>query len=276
MTRRFELSGHRGARGLWPENTLAGFAGALRLGVDALEFDVVLSADGVPVVTHDLTLNPDLARAPGGRWIDAPGPSVASLTVADLQRLDVGRLRPGSALARAFPHQAAVDGQAIPTLDAVLRLVGGHAVRLDVELKADPARLAGPVLEAAAAAKVADRVTLRAFDWPALLRSAALTPTMTVCFLTETSDAETLAAIDDAAAGREAEWAPAFEALTPAMVAAAQRLGLRVKPWTVNRAQDMARLIAWGVDGFCTDLPDVARRAMAQAGLPLPPPLAVA
>ena len=62
MTHSIDLQGHRGARGLFPENTLAGFAGALAIGVDALELDVALTADGVVVVTHDPTLNPDITR----------------------------------------------------------------------------------------------------------------------------------------------------------------------------------------------------------------------
>src|SRR5688500_6312798 len=79
-----ELQGHRGARGLAPENTLAGFRTALALGVDTLEMDLGVTRDGTVVVVHDQRLNPDLARAPEGRWVAPPGPAIMSLTLAEL------------------------------------------------------------------------------------------------------------------------------------------------------------------------------------------------
>ena len=284
VSRPFELSGHRGARGLWPENTLAGVAGALHLGVSAVEFDVVLSADGVPVVLHDLVLNPDLARLPGGGWIEPPGPAVRDLSAAALQTLDVGRARPGSAVARAHPKQVAADGERVPTLAALFELVALHpGVRLQVELKTDPARpalspepatLLHAVLRAADAAGVAGRIALRSFDWRGLQHAAVLRPEIPLCYLTPSSGARALLAVRRAAAGAAADWAPGFRGLDRERVAEAQRAGLRVKPWTVNRPADMRRLIGCGIDGFCTDRPDLARVAMAQAGLDLPPALA--
>lgn len=101
----FDLQGHRGARGLAPENTLAAFERALAEGVTTLELDVGLSADDVPVVLHDPALPPDMARGADGRWLTAPTPLLRRLTLAELQAYDVGRARPGSATARAFPKQ---------------------------------------------------------------------------------------------------------------------------------------------------------------------------
>src|SRR6516162_10276 len=97
MRGRIDLHGHRGARGLFPENTLAGFAGALAIGVDALELDVAMTSDDVVVATHDPRLNPDLTRTRDGAWLAAAGPAIRSLRAADLARYDVGRIRAGSA-----------------------------------------------------------------------------------------------------------------------------------------------------------------------------------
>ncbi|HEY7513434.1 MAG TPA: glycerophosphodiester phosphodiesterase family protein, partial [Vicinamibacteria bacterium] len=72
-----DLQGHRGARGLAPENTIAGFALALGIGVTSLELDVLLTRDGVVVVGHDPRLNPDVVRGPDGAWLTPPTPSVA-------------------------------------------------------------------------------------------------------------------------------------------------------------------------------------------------------
>jgi len=101
--RPFDLQGHRGARGLAPENTLAAFARALSLGVTSLELDTVVTADGVVVVSHDALLNPELTRDAEGRWLEAPGPAIFGLTAEALRRYDVGRARPGSRTALAFP-----------------------------------------------------------------------------------------------------------------------------------------------------------------------------
>src|SRR4051812_45929932 len=95
----FDLQGHRGARGLAPENTLAGFERALAIGVTTLELDTAVTRDGVVVVSHDSLLNPDLTRDAAGGWIAAPGQSLHSLTLAELRRYDVGRLRPATAYA---------------------------------------------------------------------------------------------------------------------------------------------------------------------------------
>src|SRR5438874_13628725 len=96
------IIGHRGARGLYPENTLDGFSRAMGLGVEAVELDVAISADGVPVVTHDLRLNPDIVRDANGGWLDPPTPCVRDLSFEQLRAYDVGRLRPGSAYALYF------------------------------------------------------------------------------------------------------------------------------------------------------------------------------
>src|SRR3954452_24727585 len=92
MTRQIDIRGHRGARGLFPENTLEGFLAAAALGVTAFELDVGMTADGVVVVSHDLALNPDLTRDATGAWLDGKGPLIQSLIYKQLQSYDVGRL----------------------------------------------------------------------------------------------------------------------------------------------------------------------------------------
>jgi glycerophosphoryl diester phosphodiesterase len=129
-----DLQGHRGARGHLPENTLPAFEWALGRGVDTLELDVGVTKDDVVVVHHDRRLNPDLARGADGKWIAAPGPTLRSLTFAELQRYDVGRLRPGSEYQKRFPHQQPVDGTRIPRLSDVLQL----KARFNIETKLSP------------------------------------------------------------------------------------------------------------------------------------------
>jgi glycerophosphoryl diester phosphodiesterase len=270
---RLDITGHRGARGLWPENTLAGFAAARALGVDAIECDVILTADGRAAVTHDPTLDPDLVRDHAGNWIAPPGPAVASMTLAALRAFDVGRARPGSALARQFPRQRPVDGARIPVLEEVFAALAGSAVTLDVELKSEPgdadevpAALAACVL-AVAASWPAQRLAVRSFDWRGLLAVRRQRPALPLGFLTETTDPATLRRVLAEAQPGDT-WAPEHAELSPASIAAAHAAGLRVEPWTVNEADDMRRLIDAGVDGLCTDYPDLARAVSRQRAVP--------
>ncbi len=276
VPRAFELCGHRGARGLWPENTLAGFAGALGIGVDAIELDVMLSADGVAVVTHDARLDPKMARNPDGTWLAPPGPRVADLPLAALRRYDLGRARPGSAISTAHPRQRAVEAEPIPTLREVVQLLAGTRVRLDVELKSDPADPAPDALVATVLAVTASRpqLAIRSFDWRALAGTRARRPSLPLGFLTEAATTADLDATRRVARPGDA-WAPHHRHLSAALVGLAHASGLLVKPWTVNDPADMRRLLALGVDGFCTDDPDLAHPVLREGGRAVPPPVVV-
>ena len=105
----FDLQGHRGARGLAPENTLEAFRTALAIGVSTLELDLAMTRDGILVVSHDSVLNPDHTRGPDGKFLAAAGPAIRSLTLDEVKRYDVGRLKPGTSYAARFPHSG--DGR---------------------------------------------------------------------------------------------------------------------------------------------------------------------
>ena len=112
----FDLQGHRGARGLAPENTLAAFETAIKIGVTTLELDIAMTKDDVLVVQHDLRLNPDTTRGPDGTFLNESGPAIGSLTLAELQRYDVGRINPTRLMRALSRTQRAVDEERIPTL----------------------------------------------------------------------------------------------------------------------------------------------------------------
>jgi glycerophosphoryl diester phosphodiesterase len=281
MGRVFELQGHRGARGLFAENTLEGFLATLTLGVHSVELDVAVTADGVAVVVHDPVLNPDLTRDSSGAWLSGPGPAVRSLSLEALGAYDVGRMRPDSQTALRHPRQASFDGARIPTLAAVLRASAGSFVDFDVELKTDPDRpdltvspqtMAEIVLATATEAGALDRLVVRSFDWRGLAHLRRVAPDLRLAWLSQEAGQQTASAVAYAATGSVLQpcWAPHHATLEREGLEAAQALGLRVVPWTVNEGADMARLIAWGVDGLCTDEPDLARAVMVQAGLELP------
>ena len=115
----FDLQGHRGARGLAPENTMAGFERTLAIGVNTLETDIAISRDGVLLISHDPALNPDITRGPDGQFLSARGPVIWLTDFAELQRHDVGRLKPGTRYAEQYPAQQPSNGARLPKARAV-------------------------------------------------------------------------------------------------------------------------------------------------------------
>jgi glycerophosphoryl diester phosphodiesterase len=195
-TSSFDLQGHRGTRGLAPENTLPAFARALEIGVSTLELDTGVTSDGVVVVAHDSSLNPDIARGPDGQWIEKKGPAVHELTYEALARYDVGRLKPGTNYAKRYPAQVAVDGTRIPRLAelfAMVRKSGNRHVGFNIETKLSPAApgetlapepFARKVLEEVRRARMGQRVTIQSFDWRTLQVVQKESPDIPTVYLT--------------------------------------------------------------------------------------------
>ncbi len=299
----FDLQGHRGTRGLAPENTLAAFRRALDLGVTTLETDVAITKDGIPVIAHDPYVSPNLARGPDGAYAPDKNTLIRSLTLAELKRYDIGRLDPGSAYAKQWPRQTPVDGERYPTLVELLQLIkaGGRPVRLNLETKINPERpddtlppeeFTRIVIATLEGEDFVERTTLQSFDWRSLAEARRLAPGIATSCLTMVSGnfdnvtghfgrpSRWTAGLDLAkyensvprlvhAAGC-GTWSMAWRNLTPADLARAHALGLAAIPWTVNDPADMARLVDWGVDGIITDYPDRMRKVMADKGMPLP------
>jgi glycerophosphoryl diester phosphodiesterase len=289
-----DLQGHRGARGLLPENTLPAFQRALELGVTTLEMDIAITSDGVLVVSHDPYLNPDITRNAAGRFLEERGPTIHSLTWSQLQSYDVGRIKPGTEYARQFPDQAPVDGTRFPRLADVFDLVkrsGDDKVRFDIETKVNPDKpeetpapepfaraLVGEIRKAGVAA----RAQIQSFDWRTLQVVQEIAPEIETVYLTVQRRFDNVGAgrpegsrwtagfqfrehgsvpkMVKAAGGRH--WAAYFADLDAQKVKEAHSLGLKVLAWTVNDPAQMERLIDYGIDGLITDRPDLARKLL--------------
>jgi glycerophosphoryl diester phosphodiesterase len=176
----FDLQGHRGARGLAPENTLAAFAKALEVGVATLEMDAAVTVDGVVVVSHDSVLNPDITRAPDGKGLAARGPAIRELTYEALARYDVGRPNPAGGYGKRYPMQVPFDGARIPRLAEVFALVrkaGNREVGFNIETKLSPTApdetlapqpFARAIIAEIRKAGMGSRATIQSFDWRTL------------------------------------------------------------------------------------------------------------
>lgn len=299
-----DLQGHRGARGLMPENTLPGFAKALEIGVTTLELDLALTRDAEVVVMHDPYFEPELTRNANGEWLQRSSPSIRSMTLARVKTYDVGRLKPGSEYAQRYPGQQAVDGTSVPTLGEVFDLVnrsGNQTVRLNIEIKINPEKpaltwppekFAQAVIDAVRAYKMENRVMLQSFDWRALQQVQDIAPEITTAYLTadqrwlsnlqtgipgaspwlnglDVDDFKGSAALAIKAAGGDI-WSPYHREVDADSIELAQQLGLSVIVWTVNETSRMRELVAMGVDGIITDYPDRLHRVMRELGLPVP------
>jgi glycerophosphoryl diester phosphodiesterase len=263
-----DLQGHGGARGHAPENTLPGFERALQMGVTTLELDVGVTRDGVLVIHHDRALNPDIARGPDGQWIAAPGPLIHELTYEQLQRYDVGRIRPGSEYAKRFAHQQAIDGTRVPRLSAIL----SKPVRFNIETKLSaqaphetlaPEAFARALIAEVRKAGAAARTTVQSFDWRTLKVVERVAPEIATAYLTGRGNPEPERV--HAAGGRI--WSPDFTTLTPQTLATARKLGLKLVPWTVNEPADIARVLDMKVEGIISDYPDRVRLELKLRGM---------
>jgi glycerophosphoryl diester phosphodiesterase len=230
---------HRGGAGLRPENTLAAFAHAIALGADGAELDVQLTRDGHVVVFHDHRLKPDLCRGADGAWLAEPGPPIVDCTLAGLERYDVGRPRPATALARAHPDSVPVDGERIPLLAEVIELArrAPKPFHLFIELKtsyadrsvsAPPEELADATLALLEQCDYAARSVLVGFDWPGLIHAKRRAPHIACWFTTlpqgwfragpvpeedEPPPAPALQALRFCAASGTSPWAGGFDAV---------------------------------------------------------------
>ncbi|GAA4238802.1 glycerophosphodiester phosphodiesterase [Actinomadura meridiana] len=254
-----EVHGHRGARGLRPENTLPGFAHAVALGVDAIELDVGLTADNEVVLNHDQTLSPhnlkDTKPAhPGDPAYPYVGKRIRDLTLPQLRTINAG-------------------AGGIPTLTETCALLAPTHITLSVELKTDPTwppheidLLLGTTVEILTSAGLTNRTRLLAFDWRvltqardnhptfgrvALAERKTLTPNTT--WLAGQSPADPVSAAAEIGA---TAFSPEHVLTTPPLVEAAHARALPVIVWTVNTPEEMTRFIDYDVDAIVTDYPD--------------------
>ncbi|MEA3336193.1 MAG: glycerophosphodiester phosphodiesterase family protein [Chloroflexota bacterium] len=279
----FDIQGHRGARGLKPENTLPAFETALDLGVTTLELDLHYTADGVVVVWHD----PDL---PGSKCVaDENGPEIGSrisnLPFEQLQRFQCDR-NPDSS---DFPEQnneptaLAGDNYQVVSLEQLFAFVDDYTnnpektadqrqnaahVQFNIETKrkaddpgaigddfdgVNPGSFERAIVELIEKHGLLQRVIMQSFDHRSLWAVRQLNPDIRLAALTSRGRPDPALYAQQGAT----IWSPRYRDLTSSLLETAHEAGLLVNPWTVNDPAEMQRLIELGVDGLITDRPDL-------------------
>jgi glycerophosphoryl diester phosphodiesterase len=238
------IAGHRGAKMRAPENTLAGFRAARRLGAGWVELDAKLTKDGVVVVIHDETLE---------RTTNGAG-RVESATLAELRRLDAGGW-----------FSPDFKGEPLPTLEEALICIAGEGLGVNVEIKPCPGReretaLASIAVIRAHWPKGHPLPILSSFRRDSLEAAQAAAPDLPRGLLLEKFDPDWLAharALDCRAVH------PKWSTLTETWIGEIKAAGMACLTWTVNDPDAAKRLAGWGVDSIITDAPDLIAAALA-------------
>ncbi|MBC8083726.1 MAG: glycerophosphodiester phosphodiesterase [Hymenobacter sp.] len=269
QTTPLDQQGHRGCRGLMPENTIPAMRKAQELGVTTLEMDVLVSQDHQLLLSHDPFMNADFVLLPNGQPLtkaDAPKYRLYAMPYAEIRRYDVGRR--GNA---KFPRQQKIAAykplltEVIDSAEAYARLKKLPAPRYNIETKTTPtgdgtlhpapARFVALLLAVVRAKGVAGRVTIQSFDPRTLELVHRTDPTLRTALLVQ--NLQSLAANLARLSFRPTIYSPNYQLVTTRLVEACHQQGIRIIPWTVNSPADMAQLIKLRVDGIITDYPDL-------------------
>lgn len=288
-----------------PENTLPGFAAAFAAGVQIVELDVLVTQDDIPVVLHDPALCRAQARDAAGQWLEEASPPVITLSYDQLARYDVGSRNPRAAEGESWPEQARLDGVRVPRLADICALANQPEHRqcwLNIEIKSSPLasqltpppdRLAELVTAEIRAAGLERRTLVQSFDWRVITAMQKAAPQIARSCLSYYPDCAPagqrtiypgspyIGGLDlDGAASvdissqmpalvRQAgavHWAPYFKDIAAHHVKAAKAEGLILSVWTVNEAEDINRMIEFGVDGIITDYPQRVQQLLLARG----------
>ena len=260
---RMLVIGHRGARAVAPENTIAAFETAMRGGADWLELDLNVTRDGVLVVSHDPELKPPICIGPRDQAI------IHELTLAEVRQWDCGAARNP-----AFPRQQPVPGTRMPTFDEVLALAGRGDFGFLVEIKSypkrpeltpSPAAYARMVIQALRRHKLEARAIVQSFDFRTLVEMKRQAPDIRLAALYNGPPRD-FVSISKEGGGAQIV-APEFKLVTAGRVEEAHRAGLQVVPWTANTREVWETLVAAGVDGIITDDPAALAAFLTEKGL---------
>ena len=264
----FDIQGHRGARGLFPENSIEGFRAALDLGVTTLELDLCMTKDAVVVVSHEPWMNADICLMHNGDTI--PKDEQLKYNMYEMSYSAVKKYDCGSKYYPAFPNQKKIKThkptlrEVIEEMEAHVDITGRLAPRYNLEIKRKKGYddvfhppydfFVRAVMMIVQEFGIEDRTTVQCFDIQVLEYLHAKYPDQQLAYLI--ANEEDVSAALDLLTFTPMIYSPHFNLLSEEKIADLHAKDILVIPWTVNETSDMKKLIAMGVDGIITDYPD--------------------
>lgn len=266
--KKLDLQGHRGCRGLLPENTIPAFMKALELGVTTLELDVVVSKDRKLVVSHEPWMSPEICKDTMGNPIpeaDTPALNIFQMEYRDIAKCDCG----------SMPHPRFPDQENMATFKPLLTDVieaaetwckenGVSPVRYNIETKSSPERdsiylplpgdFSDMLMSVIIGSGIQERATVQSFDVRTLQHIHEVYPDQELVLLVE-NDLSAQENLDKLGFIPEV-YSPYYKLVDEALVTFCKQKDMLLIPWTVNEVEDMQRLVNMGVDGLISDFPD--------------------
>lgn len=269
----FDIEGHRGCRGLMPENTIPAMMKALELGVTTLEMDAVITKDKQVILSHEPFFNHDITTGPDGKYVteqDERNLNIYKMTYAQTQTYDVG-LKPHP----RFPNQKRLKAtkpllkEVIENVEAYHKLNGGRTVFYNIETKTQPAtdgiyhpspgEFVNTLMNVINGANIGDRVIIQSFDFRTLQILHKRYPAIKTAALVEDFDKRSLEEQLKALGFKPTIYSPHYSLVNKELIAKCHEQQIKVIPWTVNDKTKIDELKALGVDGIITDYPDLLK-----------------
>jgi glycerophosphoryl diester phosphodiesterase len=269
----FDIEGHRGCRGLMPENTIPAMMKALELGVTTLEMDAVITKDKQVILSHEPFFNHEITTGPDGKYVteeDERNLNIYRMTYAQTQTYDVG-LKPHP----RFPNQRRLKAtkpllrEVIDNVEAYHKLKGGPGVFYNIETKSNPAtdnkyhpspdEYVNTLMKVVHGAGITDRVIIQSFDFRTLQVMHKRYPTVKTAALIEDYDKRPLEEHLRTLGFMPTIYSPAYSLVTKELIEKCHERHIRVIPWTVNDKAAIEQLKGVGVDGIITDYPDLLK-----------------
>ncbi|HMB97321.1 MAG TPA: glycerophosphodiester phosphodiesterase family protein [Balneolaceae bacterium] len=266
----FDLQGHRGARGLLPENTIPSFLKAAEIGVDTIEMDLVVTADSMLLVSHEPWFNHKISTKPNGEPVtesEAMDLNIYEMTYEQTQQYDVGKRGNPD-----FPDQKPMEVTkplltgAVQAIENFTEENNSDPVYYNIETKSrpqyynvmvpEPEVFAQLVYDEISALGIMDRAIIQSFDVNTLIAMHEIDPDVTLALLVENRDSpeanlQKLGFTPDI-------YSPYYRLVNQTLIEKGDQLVMKIIPWTINEVPEMKRLLEMGVDGIITDYPDRA------------------
>jgi glycerophosphoryl diester phosphodiesterase len=267
----FDMEGHRGCRGLMPENTIPAMLKALELGVTTLEMDAAITSDGEVILSHEPFFNHEISTASDSTAITAENEkqyNIFQMTYAQTQLIDVGsKKNPRFLQQQQLKATKPLLRDVIDNAEAYARLKGRPLPFYNIETKTEPStdgvfhpgadEFVRILMKVVTQKKIASRVIIQSFDFRTLKIIHQKYPAIRTAALVEGEGRRGLSAQLDELGFVPTIYSPFFGLVTEQLVTDCRAKGMKLIPWTVNDAVAMDRLKKMGVDGLISDYPNL-------------------